>query len=101
MGESSLRSRRNVACLIFFQKIVHGKVHSLVLLHELKLLVLVPCVVAKSIFTFYCARSNTVHNLNSPELRCMKLYNNLCINDDNFSSKTVKNMLIAPYNGYN
>ena len=96
-NEHSLESRRNLASLIFIQRLLHGSLGSTNLLSQIN--IVIPRMAGRYPHTFQFIIPNTYHHFNSPLYRCFRLYNNLCNQNidiffDSFKSKSMKNKLL-------
>ena len=90
--ECSLKSRRDLAHLVFLQKIIHGQISSVPLLSHIKLYV--PRIVSRIPLVFYYYVPKTFHHYHCPLLTCFRLCNCLStqfdIFNDNLAKKTNK-----------
>ena len=101
VNENLLGARRNVACLIFLQNLINGKLSSSALLQEIKFSV--PRLQSRNPNIFYYNIPSTFHHLNCSLTTCFRLYNN-CMSDEsidifynNFNSIIFKRKLLSRY----
>ena len=73
IGESSLQSRRNMACISFMQKLINGNISCTSILESIKFVC--PRVNCRTPTTFYYKVPCTYHHFNSPLIRCLRLSN--------------------------